>query len=174
MENNTWHPFYYNGLESNIEVTRCGKARILKKDWMSKNSHKFGEIDFNIKKPNRDGYFQLQTQIKTIGSKTIQLHQIIASVFLGYIFNGHKNVVDHINNIKKDNHIDNLRVVTQRENMIKNGLTRGKYPTGVFYDKRVNIYGAKILINKKQVHLGRFKNEILASEAYQKALKSII
>ena len=62
--------------------------------------------------------------------------------------------IDHINRIRHDNRIDNLRLVTHSENMLNNGLSlsgisrdcRDKYKYGV-------IYLASIKINKKRVFL---------------------
>lgn len=36
-----WKPVYYNGLETNVEVTSCGRVRRVKKDWLISKRKKF-------------------------------------------------------------------------------------------------------------------------------------
>ena len=67
--------------------------------------------------------------------------------------------VDHINGIKSDNRIINLRVVTLQENL-KN---KSKYKCnksgfiGVGWHKRDRAWVASIRVDKKLIHLGNFK-----------------
>ena len=37
MENLEWYPVYYNALETNVEVTKCGRVRRIKKEWLNYN-----------------------------------------------------------------------------------------------------------------------------------------
>ena len=52
-------------------------------------------------------------------------HRLIYECFHGQITD--KRVVDHINNIKTDNRLDNLQLITQRENTIKDTSDKRKY-----------------------------------------------
>ena len=117
-----WKAVYYNGLETNIEVTKCGKVKRVKKDWyglhINSNNMKYDEIDFSKLKLGR-GYKILTIQIKGMHRKSVYVHQLIASAFLGYNFKGHKNIVDHIDTDILNNNINNLRVITNRENTSK-------------------------------------------------------
>ena len=78
-----------------------------------------------------------------------------------FILNCPKNkVVDHINLNKLDNRKSNLRICTMQENdfnkpILKNNTSN---KTGVSFVKRNNCWRAYININKKQIHLGYFKN----------------
>jgi len=107
--------------------------------------------------------------------KTINVHRLVAQAFLNHIPDGtNRLVVDHINNIKTDNRIENLQVITNRANIIKNpraGST-SKY-VGVYWDKDAKKWGATIYIDGKNCRLGFFKVEIDASEAYQNKVKEI-
>jgi hypothetical protein len=79
-----------------------------------------------------------------------------------------KLVIDHINDDKLDNRVENLQIVTTRFNAYK---TQGKYSSqykGVSWDKKANKWTAKISINKKNYHLGLFNCELLAYHAYEK------
>ena len=81
--------------------------------------------------------------------------------------------IDHINGNKLDDRIINLRYCSQRENTTYYHLaseTSSKY-TGIYWYKAKRKWRAKIKINKIDVHLGYFDNELTASQAYQNALK---
>ena len=105
--------------------------------------------------------------------KHFKVHQLMAIVFLNHKPNGHKIVVDHINNISKDNRLENLQIITQRENLSKDQNNRTSEYTGVSFDKAYNKLKSSIKINKKSIHLGMYDSEIEASEMYQLAVKNI-
>lgn len=169
-----WKAVYYNGLETNVEVTKCGKVRKIKVDWYGKGKGsyqiKIGEIDFNTLSLN-NGYKQIKVQIKGLERKTIKLHQLVAAAFLHYKFQGIKLVVDHVDSNKQNNHLDNLRVISHRENVSKEKLIKSGLPTGVYYNKLAKKYQSYIQINKKRIHLGYFNTIEDASNAYQNKLK---
>jgi hypothetical protein len=103
--------------------------------------------------------------------KTKKIHQLVAIAFLNHKPNGYELVVDHINDNKLDNRVENLQIVTQRFNAFK---TQGKYSSmykGVSLNKMSNRWESKIVINGKKKYLGLFKCELAASYAYQKALR---
>lgn len=128
------------------------KERILKPSICSK-----GYYFFVLKKP-----------------KAIRVHKLVAMAFLNHIPDGtHKIVVDHINNIRTDNRLENLQLITNRENCSKDKKNGSSKYTGVYWSKERNKWKSKININGKSIHLGYFKIETEASEYYQNALKSI-
>ena len=82
-----------------------------------------------------------------------------------------KEDIDHINNIRDDNRIVNLREATRRENHGNRKVLEGgssKYK-GVSWYKRYCNWIAKIKINYKQIHLGYYTTEEEAALAYNKA-----
>jgi hypothetical protein len=172
-----WTKFYYKGLETNVEITKCGRVRKIKVDWYGngRGSYKIkiGEIDFTNMKLSR-GYNQITVQIKELKQrKTILLHQLVAATFLGYKFQGHKLVVDHIDSNKRNNRVDNLKIVTVRENTSKERTIKSGLPVGVCFCKRDKKYYSMIYINKKSMFLGSFNTIEDASNAYQQKLKSL-
>ena len=105
--------------------------------------------------------------------KRFKTHQLVAMAFLNHKPCGHKLVVNHINFDKKDNRLENLEIVTQRENAnLKRFKSSSEY-VGVNWYKRSNKWVAKIWVNGKKKHLGYFINEYDAHLAYQKALNEL-
>ena len=48
------------------------------------------------------------------------IHQLVAMAFLNFKRCGHKYEIDHINNIKSDNRLENLQILTHKDNTNKN------------------------------------------------------
>jgi len=83
--------------------------------------------------------------------------------------------IDHINGIRHDNRICNLRLVTRKQNM-ENKTATNKNTTGykgVSFDKQVKKWKASICHNRKQINLGRYETAQEAAEAYIKAAKEL-
>jgi hypothetical protein len=76
--------------------------------------------------------------------------------------------IDHINGIRADNRIENLRDISPRENQ-QNGLChRNGHLAGTSFRKTRRKWLAHIQVNKKLIHLGYFDTEIEAHQAYIK------
>ena len=104
--------------------------------------------------------------------KTIKVHQLVIWAFKGIKPNGYKHHIDHLNGIKTDNRLDNLEVVSNRENIsrgYKNKKTSSKY-TGVSYNKGVKKYNSNIYINGKLYYLGLNEDDYILSLWYNKVL----
>ena len=71
------------------------------------------------------------------------------------------NQVDHIDNCKTNNNIENLRVVNNSENQQNTLATKGY--TWIIKQQK---YRAQIRVNNKQYHLGVYDTEEEAREAY--------
>jgi hypothetical protein len=99
-------------------------------------------------------------------AKTFTVHRLVATVFLGKS----RLVVDHINGVKHDNRLSNLRYCTQRENVSECQMTTNLTGyTGVSinpptYRKR---FRSRIRVNGKLKDLGSFPTAELAGAAYQ-------
>lgn len=116
-------------------------------------------------------YLNLRTNNKT---KAFRIHQLVVMAFLNHIPNGKMDlVVDHINDVKTDNRLENLQVVSQRENCKK---TQGNYSSkykGVSWHNTRKKWRVGITSNGKQKHLGYFTNEYDAHLKYQEVLEEI-
>ncbi len=125
---------------------------------------------------NNQGY--MKTILTKDGvEKTIKIHQLVAMGFLGHTPCGYKLVVDHIDHNPLNNNLENLQVITHRENLSK----RNKKPkkassqyTGVCWNKQDSKWTAALYVKSKRFFLGYFKTEIEAHNAYQNKLKEIL
>ena len=70
------------------------------------------------------------------------------------------NFIDHIDQTRTNNHISNLRVVTNQENCFN---TRCK---GYYFDKASGKHRARIRLNGKLIHIGYYDTEDEARQAY--------
>jgi hypothetical protein len=81
--------------------------------------------------------------------------------------------IDHINQVKADNRLANLRLATTSENLKNTGVyvnnTSGF--KGVSWDKQNQNWRATATLTGKQLHLGRFNTAEEASAAYNNFAK---
>lgn len=97
------------------------------------------------------GYLQVQYK-----KKVYRVHRIIWEIHYGPIPEGMQ--IDHISHDRKDNRIENLRLVTPLDNA-KNRTKQKRNKsgqTGVIWSKRYNKWIASIRVNTKYKHLGSF------------------
>lgn len=114
-------------------------------------------------KPINRGYGEVG-----IAGKTYKVHRII---WLWYYGDWPVNFIDHINQNKMDNRIENLRDVSNSENIQNTKLystNSSSYP-GVSFNKHANKFMAYIWINNKRLYLGYFATAEEAFLAYQLA-----
>ena len=72
--------------------------------------------------------------------------------------------IDHINGIRSDNRIENLREATRAQNAA-NAKSRKKHK-GVYLHKASGLYHARVTVNYRAVSLGYFKSVEAAHAAY--------
>jgi len=155
----------------NYEVSNLGSVKSLKREvWCVKNNS-YSIIKERVLKPavSKTGYLTV-----SISKKTKKVHQLVAIAFLNHNPDGYKLVVNHINFIKSDNRLENLEIVTQRENSNRKHIKSSSSYTGVSLYKRTDIWLSTIFIDRKLKHLGYFKNEYDAHLAYQRELKLVL
>lgn len=148
------------GYEGMYEVSDLGRVKSLKYN------------KERILKPYVDsqGYYGISLSFNN-KAKTKKVHQLVAITFLNHTPDGTtKIVVDHIDNNPLNNRLDNLQVISQRENTSKDKKGGSSNFIGVSWTKARRRWRAAIRINKKEIYLGDFKDEEEASNAYQSAL----
>lgn len=162
MENDIWKDV--PGHEGICQVSNAGCVRGIK--------HR-EEIIINPS-INSGGYKQVG--IWAYGnSRLFLVHQLVAMAFLNHKPCGMKLVINHKDFDKLNNHVDNLEIITQRENMAHRQirLKSSSSYRGVYWNKVRGSWGAQIYYKNKQKNLGIFNTEYDAHLAYQKALKQI-
>lgn len=84
-----------------------------------------------------------------------------------------ENQIDHINRVKDDNRIENLREVSRQCNM-RNCSMQSRNTSGVTGVGWCNLNGnwrARIVVNRKSIYIGRFENLLDAAVARWEAEK---
>ena len=136
----------------NVKSIKWGKERILKTALDSK------------------GYFNVVI-LKDKKQKSFRIHKLVAMAFLGHTPDGtNKIVVDHINNVRTDNRLENLQLITNRENCCKDKRDGSSSFAGVSWHKKSSKWRAAINYNKVYIDLGLFEQEVQARDAYNLAL----
>ena len=160
MEKEEWKPIpKFEGL---YEISSYGRVKSLKF-----NKELILKVIINSKK------YQKVSLYKNKIKSTKIIHQLVAEAFLNHKPCGLKLVVDHINNDKLDNRVENLRIVTQRENANRKHLKSTSKYTGVHWQEDCKKWRAGIIINGKKYYLGIFTDEYDAHLAYQNKLNSL-
>lgn len=160
METEIWKeiPEY----EGKYEVSNYGRVKSLSRIIMKCGKHPSLSKEIMLKQSvHSDGYLGVCLGNKN-GRKSIKTHQLVAMAFLGHKRCGLRIVVDHKDNNCLNNNLDNLQLVTTRENTIKDMVINHKY-SGVTFNKSNKVWMGRIALNKKTYRTKSFKDE---EEAY--------
>ena len=98
--------------------------------------------------------------------KTKVVHQLVAESFLGHIPDSYNGVINHIDNIKTNNRLDNLEVVSSRYNTQYSKSTEGVY-------ERRNKFEVYVRIDGKKTYLGSYASKEEALKVRNKKLQEI-
>jgi len=148
-----------DGYDGVYQVSNLGRVKSLK----------FGKERILKDSIRGDGYIRFFL-CKDNKRNSRSAHQLVAVAFLGHKPCGFELVVNHINFDKTDNRVENLEIVTQRENSNRKHLKSSSIYTGVCWSKPAKKWQSSIRINGKLKHLGFFTDEIEAHQAYENAL----
>lgn len=164
MENEIWKDVY--GYEGLYQVSNLGIIKSL----IYNNTGKK-----NILRPgvNTGGYYCVVLSKNRI-KKMYTVHQLVAVCFLNHVPNGMNLVINHKDFNKLNNHVDNLEIVTSRENSNRKHLKSSSQYVGVYWYKKTGKWKSQIMVEGKKKHIGYFANEIEASKAYQNKLIEIL
>lgn len=156
------------GYEGLYQVSNLGNVKSL-----SRERYTGGILKERLltKRYDKRGYVQYVLYKDGI-KKSFKAHHLVFETFGHGKRNGRIVNIDHIDGVKDNNNINNLQLLTNRENLAKGQLKRNKSSkfTGVYKPKNSNYYQSYITINGKHKFLGSFKTEIEAHNAYLNAI----
>lgn len=162
------------GYEGYYKVSNLGNVKAIDRYVTNGNCKNFRKGRACTEYDNGKGYKTVCLS-KNGKTKTITIHKLVAIAFLGHKPDGTTKIcVDHINNIKTDNRLKNLQLISNRENASKDKKGYSSKYVGVNYHKESNKWRSCITINSRAKYLGIFKNEIDAHNAYQDALSVVM
>lgn len=152
------------GYDGQYQVSNLGRVKSLK---FNKEKILKAGIDSS-------GYYRVGLYKHNL-VKMVTVHQLVAIEFLNHISNGFILVIDHINGDQLNNRLENLRIITHRENISlgQDKKSASSKFRGVFWNKINSKWQSKIQIDGKKKHLGFFNNEKDAADAYNRALNEI-
>lgn len=121
---------------------------------------------------NKKGYFYVVLCVNS-KTKSCAVHSLMAISFLNHKPDGtHKTIVDHIDNNSLNNKLENLQLISQRDNCSKDKKEKSSKYIGVCWDKQMRKWRSNINIDGSLKFLGLFDNELDASNCYQEYLKA--
>jgi hypothetical protein len=115
-----------------------------------------------------DGYIRIWIDYKPYSS-----HRLVWMYVYGEL---PKKDLDHVNKVKDDNRIVNLRLATKQENKQNHSTPQSNNKSGylgVSWNKRAKKWKAQIQMNGKVKYLGLFKYSKEAYEVYLKAKREL-
>ena len=104
-----------------------------------------------------------------IGERSIRTHLPVAETWLNHVRCGHKIVIDHIDNNPQNNNLENLQLISHRENLTKDKANKTSKYKGVSLRNSGKWY-SQICLSGKVYSLGDYNTEIEAYHAYLDAL----
>lgn len=118
------------------------------------------------------GYYIVSLYVNKT-KKTRSIHQLVAETFLNHKPCGMELVVNHIDFNRQNNSIENIEILTARQNVNQKHIKSTSIYTGVSLNKQTQRWMSNIHVNGKQKYLGLFNCETKAHLVYQKALKEL-
>jgi len=160
----------YEGI---YQVSNFGNVKSLSRIIFNKGKYPVTSKE-KILKPAIDSHGYLHLNLFKNGKrKTRSIHQLVAETFLNHIPCGHKLVVNHKDFNILNNHVNNLEIVTNRENCNKKHLKSTSEYVGVSWSNTFNKWQTHITIDGKIKNLGYFIDELEAAKAYLKVLNNL-
>jgi hypothetical protein len=160
--------------EGYYQVSNLGNIKSLSRTILGKNNVptllKEKILKFST---STNGYCQVVLN-KNSDRKIFKVHSLVAICFLNHIPDGtHNIVIDHINEVKTDNRVENLRLIGHRENVARSIKNSTSTYVGVSWSKNAKKWISQITIDGKTKYLGLFDNEEDANKKYLETLKDL-
>jgi len=156
----------YEGL---YQVSNLGRVKSLDRLSISESRIKGKHL-----KPQKGKQYYHVELYKYGKGKTRTIHQLVAESFLNHKPCGYALVINHIDHNKLNNKVENLEIITSRENSDQKHLKSSSEYTGVQWCKQSKKWRSVIVVERKNISLGFFISEKEAAKYYQDALICVV
>lgn len=119
---------------------------------------------------DKDGYVVRGVRKKGKPYTLVRFHRAVLEN-IGYDLTN--SVVDHINGVRHDNRKCNLRVCSQKENMRNRRTTNQAGYKGVYWNKKLHCWTARIRVDGRTLYLGSFPSPREAAYCYNMAASQL-
>ena len=164
--------------EGYYQVSNYGRIKTIPRKVKAGTGHRI--VKSKIKTPliSGDGYL-ISRLYKNNREYCVQVHQLVAFSFIGD-YPHEDSVIDHIDFDKTNARLDNLRFISNRENVIRSiNRAEKKAPLGVYLIPagrgrlKNNRWASSVKANNIKYYLGCFETAELASQAYQQKIAEL-
>lgn len=164
-----WKPI--KGYEGLYEISNMGRVKSLAKI-VGNGFHREEKMLQIIVEKTKYCFVNLMRNAKP---KKYRIHLLVWDYFGDKPRDGLRLQVDHKDEDKGNNRIDNLQLLSGRKNKSKERLLNkaSGLPTGVCWHKQNKKYHAQIYIDRTHFNLGFYNTPEEASNAYQEALRRV-
>ena len=147
-----------------IELTKDEFALFDDEDFVTVSQHRWYLRSDGIRK------YAAARVIREHRRTTIEMHRLVLGLNIGQ-----KIMVDHIDGNGLNNQKTNLRLANDSQNQMNQRPRRGctsEYK-GVSRCSETGMWRSKIVVARKQIYLGRYKDERKAAQAYDEAAERL-
>lgn len=130
--------------------------------WKKRPAHSCVKLNIPLTSQDHEGYLRLQLK-----RKTLKQHRLAYLIVFGFM----PSQIDHINGIRNDNRIKNLRPCTTMQNAHNQGIPKNNtsgYKRVCWVGSRQK-WSANIVLNQENIHLGYFICKHEAARSYNRA-----
>ena len=172
IENEIWKDVI--GYEGLYQISNMGRVKSIK-DTILRNGNLKYVVTIKkerLRKPQMDknGYLFVTLSKNNI-IKNEPIAKLVAAAFLNHTNNSLYLVIDHIDSNRTNNKLENLQIISQRENIAKRQIIKTSKYVGVSFNKKQNKWKAYIKSKGILTHLGWFNDEESAYLKRQEYLK---
>lgn len=154
------------GYEGVYQVSDLGRVKSLSRELYNGHSFYYSKEKILSQSLNK-GYFYISLR-KNKKPKMFGVHQLVAMAFLNHTPCGYDIMVDHIDNKPNNNKLENLQLLSNRENCSKD-----KVDVGICFDNSIRKWRSDIQIKGTRVFLGNFNSKEEALNVYSAAIENI-
>ena len=156
------------GYEGLYQVSNLGNVKSLSRIVKRTDGRKQELKGKALKTIKSSGGYNQCALYKDGSRRLILVHTMVSKAFISTDYRSKGLVVRHKNQVRTDDTLENLEVVSRGESLSNRKGTSDF--VGVSFCNTTGLWAASIFINGKQKFLGRFKEEILAHYKHQQAV----